>query len=164
MVTKALAALQKLRYTGESKNFNWEKYVNKHEENHNILQSMVGRGDYTGMGETQKVSILLEGIHCQPVEFLKGTIFSNPSLYLSFDKASMLFGDYIHHNKSHASLNHQGAQIGIGAFEMDEEPAGDAEEEEPHGESKKKSLTKIKRQEAMDHWTTQPEWDTLTLE
>jgi hypothetical protein len=57
MVTKALAALQKLRYTGESKNFNWEKYVNKHEENHNILQSMVGRGDYTGMGETQKVSI-----------------------------------------------------------------------------------------------------------
>jgi hypothetical protein len=26
----------------------------------------------------------------------------------------------------------------------------------------KKPLTKIKRQ-AMDHWTTQPEWDTLTL-
>jgi hypothetical protein len=80
---------------------------------------MVGRGNYMGMGETQKVSILLDGINCQPVEFLKGTIFSNPSLYSSFDKASMLFGDYIHHNKSHASLNHQGAQIGIGAFEMD---------------------------------------------
>jgi hypothetical protein len=41
MVTKALAVLQELRYTGESKNLNWEKYVNKHEENHNILQSMV---------------------------------------------------------------------------------------------------------------------------
>jgi hypothetical protein len=49
MVTKALAALHKLQYTGESRNFNWEKYVNKHEENHNILQSMVGRGDYKGM-------------------------------------------------------------------------------------------------------------------
>jgi hypothetical protein len=76
MVDKAFLGLDKARYTGgETCNFNWEKYVNKHVENHNILDSMVGRGDFMGFGERQRINKLLEGIHCQPLEFMKATIW-----------------------------------------------------------------------------------------
>jgi hypothetical protein len=33
----------------ETRNYNWEMYVKKHVENHNILDSMVGRGDFMGI-------------------------------------------------------------------------------------------------------------------
>jgi hypothetical protein len=95
VVSKALLALDKARYTGETRNYNWEKYVNKHVKNHNILDSMVGRGDFMGFGERQQIDKLLEDIHCQPVEFMKPTIWGQPDVYNTFHKASMLLGDYI---------------------------------------------------------------------
>jgi hypothetical protein len=112
MVDKALLGLDKAGHTGETRNFNWEKYVNKHVENHNILDSMVGRGDFMGFGERQHINKLLEGIHCQPLEFMKATIWGQPDVYNTFlHKASMLFGDYIQHNKSQPSLNYQDAKL-----------------------------------------------------
>jgi hypothetical protein len=78
MVSKALCALDTLQYTGEKKDYNWEKHVNRHVRNHNILDSMVGRGDFRGHGESQKIRKLLDGmIHCPPLEFLKATILAN---------------------------------------------------------------------------------------
>jgi hypothetical protein len=149
MVDKALLALEKARYTGETRNFNWEKYVNKHVENHNILDSMVGRGDFMGFSERQRINKLLEGIHCQPLEFMKATIWGQPDVYNTFHKASMLFGDYIQHNKNQPSLNYQDAKIG--ATQIKRGPG-----------KAKKSLPRSSNHD-LDRWITDEEWNELTL-
>jgi hypothetical protein len=156
MVSKALHALETLQYTGEKKDYNWEKHVNRHVRNHNVLDSMVGRGDFRGLGESQKIRKLLDGIHCPPLEFMKATILGQPDVYKTFHKASMLFGDYIQHNKSHLSVT-PSPSAGVAATQA----------EVPQSESKKeKSITKTKKtpRQALDHWTEQPEWKTLTPE
>jgi hypothetical protein len=157
MVSKALLALDTLKYTGEKKDYNWEKHVNRHVRNHNILDSMVGRGDFRGLGESQKIRKLLDGIHCPPLEFMKATILGQPDVYKTFHRALILFGDYIQHNKSHLSVTSPSAGIGATATQA----------EVPQSESQKeKSLAKTKKtpHQALDHWTKQPEWKTLTPE
>jgi hypothetical protein len=158
MVSKALLALDTLKYTGEKKDYNWEKHVNKHVKNHNILDSMVGRSDFRGLGESQKIDKLLDGIHCPPLEFIKATILGQPDVCKTFHKASMLFGGLIQRNANQLSVTLT-LRGGVGATQ----PSGSTSESES---KKEKSLAKTKKmpRQALAHWAEWPERKTLTPE
>ena len=61
MSTRAESRLEKTTYSGEKHNWNFEKYVKVHADQHAILEGLVDYG-YAGIDERSKVRHLLKGI------------------------------------------------------------------------------------------------------
>jgi hypothetical protein len=64
----------------------------------------------------------------------------------------MLFGDYIHHNKSHASLNHQDAKIGL------------LKVGKKGGKPHRQTCSSSSNRHDLDRWIANKEWNDLSLQ
>jgi hypothetical protein len=92
---KAEALLSKLRYTGESKRYNFQKYATQHKECHIVLNNLKEHG-YSGIDEFTKVRRLMDGIHYKPLETCKTQIFAMAALRVDFDGCVDLINNMIY--------------------------------------------------------------------
>ena len=78
------ATLNKLRYTGESKRFTFDRYVNQHKDAHTILDGLKQYG-YSGIDNASKVRRFLDGIQYKPLDSAKYHINTHDTLDEDFD-------------------------------------------------------------------------------
>ena len=98
MSTIAENKLQNTTYTGEKRRFNFERYVQIHVDQHNILDGLVRYG-YSGIDERSKVRYLLNGIKTTALDSVKTRILSDSNLRSNFDACVTLFQDMLTQTK-----------------------------------------------------------------
>jgi hypothetical protein len=86
--------LQSTRYSGDKRNFDFEKYVRTHTEQHFVLNGLMEHG-YSGIDEISKVRLLLAGITTSNFDVVKSHVLASPALKLSFEKSVELYKDFI---------------------------------------------------------------------
>jgi hypothetical protein len=94
MAAKSERKLQTVSYSGETRRWNFERYVRMHVDQHSILDGLKKHG-HTGLDERSKVRHLLTGIKTKILDHVKAQILSNADLRNSFDKCVNLFQDFI---------------------------------------------------------------------
>lgn len=86
-------------YKGELRRWNFEKYVQVHVNQHNILENLVQHG-YAGLDERSKVRHLMKGIKTDRLDSVKTRIMSDASLRSDFHACVTLYKDFIAQNIS----------------------------------------------------------------
>jgi hypothetical protein len=106
VVTAAEEQLQSTRYSGDKRNFDFEKFVWIHTEQHSVLNDLMEHG-YSGIDESSKVRLLLDGITVSNYDVVKSQMLARPALETSFEKYIELYNEFIkstnkeeHHNVS----------------------------------------------------------------
>jgi hypothetical protein len=94
LATAAEERLQSTKYSGDKRNFDFEKYVRIHTEQHSILNGLIVHG-YSGIDESSKVRLLLAGITTSNYDVVKSQILASPALKMSFEKSVELYKDFI---------------------------------------------------------------------
>lgn len=94
MSSKAENLLQSTSYTGEKRNWNFEKFARTHIDQHSILESLREHG-YAGLDERSKVRHLLAGIKTTMLDSVKTRIMSDATLRSDFDAYVNLCQDFI---------------------------------------------------------------------
>jgi hypothetical protein len=92
MAQATTTKLDQLRYTGENRRWNMQRYVTAHVECYNILDGLKEYG-FSGMDEATRVRKFLTGIKTDKLDAIRATVLANPSL--SFDKVTRLYKDHI---------------------------------------------------------------------
>ena len=105
---EAEAKLKDSSYHGEKRCWNFEKYVQMHQDQHMILQSL----GYAGIDEWSKVRHLLDGIKTNELDTAKGQIWASPALQNNFDDCITLFQDFI--NNKQTATTHTSTIASIG--------------------------------------------------
>jgi hypothetical protein len=82
--TNILLTLRGLTYTGDSKNFNFDKYVTNHVQQHNLAISLIDYGG-TELDERLKINYFLTGIQSNDFDAAKASISANPERFTDFD-------------------------------------------------------------------------------
>ena len=82
--TNILSMLWGLTYTGDSKNYNFDKYVTNHVQQHNLVTSLIDYGG-TGLDNNLKINYFLTGIQCSDFDAAKVSITANPDQFTEFD-------------------------------------------------------------------------------
>ncbi len=82
--TNILSTLRGLTYTGDSKNFNFDKYVTNHVQQHNLAISLIDYGG-TELDEHLKINYFLTGIQSSDFDAAKASIAANPERFTDFD-------------------------------------------------------------------------------
>ncbi len=82
--TNILTTLQGLTYTGDSKNYNFDKYVTNHVQQHNLATSLIDYGA-TELDEHLKINYFLTGIQSSDFDAAKASISANPERFTDFD-------------------------------------------------------------------------------
>ena len=91
-----------LNYSGETRRWNFEKYVNKHVELWNVAEDLKVYG-YSGIDPTSRVRRLLSGIKTDKLQNVKVNILASTSLQGDFDRCVCLFKDFIAQMKADSS-------------------------------------------------------------
>ncbi len=86
--------LQTTTYTGEKRNWNFEKYVTAHVEQFNVLENLKQYG-HTGIDPRSRVRHLLDGIKTRDLDSVKTLIMADHELKSNFDRCVTLYKDYI---------------------------------------------------------------------
>ena len=86
--------IRPLEYTGDQKNFNWDRYTNLHVEQHNVKSSLVTHG-FTDYTDAQKVRYLIDGIKTSYLETCIETIMTNDDLCEDFGHAARHVMDFL---------------------------------------------------------------------
>jgi hypothetical protein len=94
LAAAAEAELDSLKYTGEKRRYNFEKYVNAHVSVFNVMEDLKEHG-YQGIDKGTRVRRFLAGIHCRDLEHLKAQCVSNPTLKEDFDGVVIVYKDYL---------------------------------------------------------------------
>ena len=94
MANAAETKLANTFYTGEKRNFTFEKYVQIHVEQHTILEGLIEQG-YTGIDPRSKVRYLMNGIKTSALDSVKTQILTEDDLRSNFDKCVSLYSDFI---------------------------------------------------------------------
>jgi hypothetical protein len=94
LASKAEADMSKLRYTGESKRFTFEKYITGHKDCHNVFDGLVQYG-YAGMDEPTRVRRFISGINHSALNSVKVQVFATPDIAISFEKTVNLYKTFI---------------------------------------------------------------------
>ena len=81
--------LAQCTYTGETRNWTFEKYAILRKEQHNILGSLKEHG-YTGIEQRSKVRYLSKGINTTSINSVKIYIMSDEILRQDFDNRLLL--------------------------------------------------------------------------
>ena len=81
-------------YTGENRNYTFDKYATLHKEQHNILEILKDNG-YTCIDQKSKVRYLSEGINTTSLDSVKTRIMLNEILHQYFDGCIMLYQDSV---------------------------------------------------------------------
>jgi len=91
MAEKRLAAAT---YKGETRRWDFERYVNVQKQQHTILEGLTAHG-YAGIDERSKVRHLLNGIQTEKLDSVKTQILSKTELRNDFDACVTLYTDFI---------------------------------------------------------------------
>jgi len=94
MSSQAENTLTTTSYTGEKRNWNFEKYVRIHVDQHSILEGLVPFG-YAGIDERSKVRHLISGIKTSVLDNVKTRILSDARLRSDFNGCVNLYQDFI---------------------------------------------------------------------
>ena len=86
--------LQTIKYSGEKRRWNFEKFVRLHIDQHSILEGLVEHG-YSGIDARSKVRYLLAGIGTNRLDTVKTRIMSDAALRNDFHACVNLFQDFI---------------------------------------------------------------------
>ena len=92
--TIAERRLQTTTYTGEGRRWNFEKYVQTHVNQHQILTDLTRHG-YAGIDPRSKVRYLLDGIKTKELNHVKTQIMASTTLRNNFEQSVNLFQDFI---------------------------------------------------------------------
>jgi len=87
---KAETILATLNYSGETRRWNFERYVRKHVDQHAILDGLTEHG-YSGIDDLSKVRHLLNGIKDDRLKHVIATIQASATLRKNFDACVNLF-------------------------------------------------------------------------
>jgi len=90
--TQAERKLQVTRYRGETRRWNFEKYVKVHVDQHAIMDSLTDYG-YQGMDERSKVRHLLNGIEGSQFDGLIQQVIASHDLRTNFSRTVNFFQD-----------------------------------------------------------------------
>jgi len=90
-----VAKLQTFSYDGDRKNFNFDKYVTLHVEQHNIHADLTEYG-VTPLDESFKILWLWfqNGIKCSALDAVKASINTNKALFTRFDSVEDAYVDF----------------------------------------------------------------------
>ena len=94
MSTRAESRLEKTTYSREKRNWNFEKYVKVHADQHAILEGLVDYG-YAGIDEQSKVRHILKGIRTDKLDTVKSTIMANAQYRSDFSACVNLFKTFL---------------------------------------------------------------------
>ena len=108
---EAEAKLKDSSYHGEKHRWNFEKYVQMHQDQHMILQSLVQHRN-AGIDKHSKVRHLLNGIKTNELDTAKGQIWASPTLQNNFDDCVTLFQDFINNKQTATTRTSTIALIG----------------------------------------------------
>ena len=86
--------LQNATYTGEKRRWNFDKYVQVHQEQHTILEGLVKYG-YAGIDPRTKVRHLMDGIKIDSLDAVANQINANAALQTDFDRCVGLYKDHL---------------------------------------------------------------------
>ena len=93
-------------YSHEKCNWNFEKYVKLHKDQHVILEGLIECG-YAGIDPRSKVRHLLKAIKTTAFDTIKMRIISDATLCTSFDTCVNLFQDFIEQSGTMHTPGHQ---------------------------------------------------------
>ena len=85
--------LNSLSYTGDTKNYNFDKYVTKHVTQHNIAALLEEFGG-TPLDEALKIDMFITGIRCSDFDATKNSINANPQCFTNFDSVKDHFIEF----------------------------------------------------------------------
>jgi hypothetical protein len=94
MSSKAEHLLKTLSYNGETRHWDFEKFVHRHVEQHMVLTSLIPHG-YAGLDDRSKVRHLLDGIKTDKLDAVKNQVLSTPDLRKDFNAVVNLCQDVI---------------------------------------------------------------------
>ena len=77
MSASILQTLKTLHYSGDQKNFTFDKFMTTHVEQHNLADSLTDLGQ-DPLSEPQKIHFFLEGIQDTTLSTSKNTVISDP--------------------------------------------------------------------------------------
>ena len=119
MSTRAESRFEKTMYSGEKRNWNFEKYVKVHANQHAILEGLVDYG-YAGIDEQSKVRHLLKGIRTDKLDTIKSTIMANVQYHSDFSACDNLFKTFLEQMENKAGTpNLQVAAVHQGSNDHD---------------------------------------------
>ena len=84
MATTVLSNLRNLTYTGDTKNYNFDKYVTNHVQQHNLAHSLVKYGA-APIAENYKIDYFLMGIKCADFDAAKASLNAGSDRFTDFD-------------------------------------------------------------------------------
>jgi len=87
--------LQSFRYEGDQKNFNFDKYVTLHVEQHNQHSDLTEYG-VKPLDESLKIHWFKDGIKCMSLDAVKAVITTNKERYSQFDSIKDAYVDFKH--------------------------------------------------------------------
>ena len=105
----------KNEYKGETKKYNFDKYVRVQMDQHQILSDLTEHG-YAGIDERSKVRHLMEGIKTAALDNIKTAILSSTALRSDFTACVGLYKDFIFQ-----SNNTEQAQLMIAAMDSEKD-------------------------------------------
>jgi hypothetical protein len=85
--------LQSFRYEGDRKNFNFDKYVTLHVEQHNQHSNLTEYG-VKPLDESLKIHWFQDGIKCTTLDAVKAAITTNKEKYSKFDSVKEAYVDF----------------------------------------------------------------------
>jgi hypothetical protein len=88
-----VAKLQTFSYDGDQKNFNFDKYVTLHVEQHNLHADLTEYG-VTPLDESFKILWFQNGIKCSALDAVKASINANKALFTRFDSIKDAYVDF----------------------------------------------------------------------
>ena len=86
--------LQNLMYAGERKNWNFERFVTAHKEQHIILEVSNDHG-YNGLDNSNKVTRLMDGVKVGSLNTVKAMILANSNVCKGFDNCFTLYNELL---------------------------------------------------------------------
>lgn len=119
-VTRSMAKdaddeINKLRYVGEKRRYNFDTYVNAHKRIHNVYDDLKATGHHEGISEETKVRKLMAGINNRHLEAIKGQVCTSDELGENFEKCVGAFKTYIAQSKHLFTGDDKDRSVGIGA-------------------------------------------------
>ena len=108
---KAENRLRSMVYCGETRKWNFERYVTEHKEQHIVLQNLEEYG-YKGIDDRSKVRHLNDGIKAENLTVIKSTILASATLRSDFDGCVTLYKDFIQQSDLAPEAKIAGVQTG----------------------------------------------------
>ena len=105
LLTNILTMLRGLTYTGDSTNYNFDKYVTNHVQQHNLATSLIDYGG-TELDEHLKINYFLTGIQSSDFDAAKASITANPERFTDFDTVKDHFLEIRRLQQASCNLTH----------------------------------------------------------